>query len=384
MSGGPNRAPALAPGELFAYAHDNGAIFLLEADGRSRLVPLPELLDILAAAHAAGARVFAGSQGGPFAVAVLDAVAARGVPVVEFVPSQPPHTWGNGADAMIEAAGDGADRILDDLIDRGLPVDHRDVSGATALHHAAVHGNLHAISALVAAGADVDARNDAGVTPHAFARSNGHPEAEALLVTLGASLGEPSAPVRFRGHAAAYFVNALAPFVALAFLTAVLWFLHPVAAVVGFAALVAVGRRYGPTTAFRRGGFPTELDGRTLTIRGLRGARAIDLATVTCAALGGGTASGATLGARWILLATPDGAPADRSVLERLNFPPAELDAAADRFPRVDVVALAGGSGRDEVIRLVGEQFSARRTDLTASFVAQLAHARTEHEARGR
>lgn len=88
--------PALADGDVYLYSHGNGAIFVRYTDGRSMLVPLKEALSITAGCHAAGCRVVAGWDDTVIARAVLDRIEGLGIPVVEFRPSEPPHSGGRG------------------------------------------------------------------------------------------------------------------------------------------------------------------------------------------------------------------------------------------------------------------------------------------------
>ena len=186
--------PPLDPGDVYLYSHGNGAIFVLEARGRSRLVTLDDAVAVVAGCHTAGGRVVVGWDDTAIARAVIERIRSAGVPVVEAAGAQPPHTWGEGTDAVMEAAAVAADRLLDDLLARGVDVQHRDDSGSTALHHAAAHGNLHAIEALVSAGADLDLANHDGFTPHALALATRQQAAAQRLVALGAArVGGPGA-----------------------------------------------------------------------------------------------------------------------------------------------------------------------------------------------
>ena len=92
-----------------------------------------------------------------------------GAEFVEF-DAAPPQTWNAGATALMEAASNGSQRILDDLIARGATIGERDESGSSALHHAANKGEVAAIESLVAAGAALAGR-DGRVRPGRPARA---------------------------------------------------------------------------------------------------------------------------------------------------------------------------------------------------------------------
>ena len=370
--------PPLSPGDVYVYSHGNGAIYLLEADGRSRLVTLGEVEAITAAAHEAGARVFAAWDDTPIAAEVVERI-RTGAPVVAFELGRPPHSWNDGTDALMEAASVGADRLLDDLIARGVDLARRDVSGSTALHHAAAHGNLHAIDALVAAGADLDAASDTGLTPHMVAMATRELDAARRLVDLGADPGAGQATSRTfaRSHAMALYVPAALLLGLVVGGTALLWPVGPVVALfVPLAIAGALLALVGPPAAFWTAGVPRRLDGQVLTVRGLFGARrAVDLRAVTCAAIGGSTLRARAAGSRWLVLAHPEGRVVTRRTLRRLRVPAEELDVLAPRFDRAVVVPL-DAARRDEVIVAVGNLLSGRGVDLSPSLRQQLAEAR--------
>lgn len=371
--------PALSPGDVFLYAHANGAIFLLESDHRSRVAPLDEALDIAADRHTAGRRVRVGWDDAPLARDAVAALRARGVAldVLDGVPA--PQRWHEGTTALMEAAAHGNDRLLDDLVRRGATLHDRDASGSTALHHAAANGNVHAIDALVGAGLDPDDRNADGFTPYRLAVASRHLDAARRLGDLGADTGPGTAEaVTFpTSHRMALLVWLVQPVLSVVAALIVAATVHPVAGL-GIAALALLLLwRIAPPRAFFAGGAPRRLDGTTLTIQGLGRPRDIDLRLVTGAAIGGSTGRQAAWGARWIVLDHPEGAPASPEVLRRLLLPPAELEAVAARFQHALVVPVAGG-GHAEVVRALGNVLSGLGVDLSASLGAQLARARSD------
>ena len=257
--------------------------------------------------------------------------------------------------------------------------------GSTALHHAAANGNVHAIEELIAAGAAVDLANTQGFTPLQLARACREPDAVARLAELGASTSSPGSAgsaggggaVRFRrAHAGTAYVW-LVPLVFVIAAAIGFWPLTPLGAV-GLLAFVCVVGLVVPPKAFWVGGIPVALRGTELTVRRPFGrTRTVDLAEVTVAGIGGSSHRGARLGARWILLGHPAGAPVTRRTLRRLLVPPQDLDALAERMDRVVVVPVAGGR-TGEVIRPVGNALSGLGVDLSSTLRRQLAAARSE------
>ena len=373
--------PELGPGDVYVYAHANGAVFVLDADGRSRLAPLDEVISVAEGCHAAGSVVRAAWDAAPLAEGAVARLRDRGIPldVVDGAPA--PQVWNDGTDALMEAAAHGNDALLDDLIARGATVHDRDASGSTALHHAAANGNVHAIEVLVAAGSDPDARNARGFTPYRLATATRSVAAAQRLADLGADAGAGGTEtVTFsRSHLGAVWVWLLLPVLNLV-TAAILWVtVGPVAGLLAAVALLAVAIWIAPPRAFWTGGAPRRLDGTMLHIRGLRGDRRIDLTQVDAAAIGGSQGRQAAWGARWLLLHHAEGAPVDEATLRRLQIPEAERAAVAARFGRVLVVPLAGGD-HEEVIAAVGDALSGLGADLSASLRVQLRQTRERRQ----
>lgn len=375
MTDHPRRVPPpeLAPGDVYVHAHANGAVFVLESDGRSRLAPLEEALAVGRACHAAGCSVRFGQEPGPLADDVVRRFHEHGVPLDVVEGGVAPQTWDDGTTALMEAAAVGNDRLLDDLVARRATVPDRDASGSTALHHAAVNGNLHAIDALVAAGLSPDDGNAEGFTPYRLAVAARQLVAAQRLADLGADTSAGTAEVMtfHRSHRMAMFVWLVLPVIQLIAAVIIGVTVHPLAGLVTAAVLLAVLRWIAPPRAFWAGGAPRRLDGTTLTVQGLGAPREIDLRLVTAAAIGGSSGQQAAWGARWVVLDHPDGPPVDRDVLRRLQIPEVELDAVATRFGRALVLPLAGGR-HGEVILALGTVLSGLGVDLSASFRAQL------------
>lgn len=379
MTNGPPRAaaPELAPGDVYIHALANGAVFVLESDGRSRLAPLDDALAVAVACEASGCRVRFGRQPGPLADDVDRRLRNRGVTLHVVAGAVAPQTWDAGTTALMEAAAAGNDRLLDDLVTRQATLEDRDVSGSTALHHAAAAGNLHAIDALVAGGLDPDQPNAEGFTPYRLAIAARRLEAGQRLADLGADTGAGAgAPVTFhRSHRRAMQVWLVLPVLDVVVAVVVGVTVHPLVGLVVGAALLAVLSRLAPPRQLWAGGAPLRLEGTTLTVQGLGAARQVDLRSVTVAAIGGSSGRQSAYGARWIVLDQPDGPPVDRDGLRRLMIPSAELDAVAGRFGRALVLPLAGDR-HDEVILALGTTLSGLGVDLSAGLRGQLDHAR--------
>lgn len=375
--------PELAPGDVYVYAHGNGAMFVLESDGRSRLAPLDEVVAVAEGCHAAGCRVRAAWDPAPLAEQAVARLRDRDIPLDVVSGAPPPHTWDEGTTALMEAVATGHDALVDDLVARGATVHDRDASGSTALHHAAAHGNIQAIDALAAAGLDVDARNDLGFSPYRLAIATRHVEAAQRLADLGADTraGAADAVTFSRSHLGASAVWLLLPVLDLVAAGIVWLTVGPVAGAALAAAFLGIYAWIAPPRAFWSGGAPRRLDGTVLTLRGVGGSRRVDLREVDAAAIGGSRGRQAAWGARWLLLHHPDGAPVDEATLRRLHVPEEERAAVAARLARVLVVPLAGGR-HDEVILAVGNVLSGLGADLSASLRQQLARARTDRRGR--
>lgn len=291
MTNGPPRAaaPELAPGDVYIHALANGAVFVLESDGRSRLAPLDDALAVAVACEASGCRVRFGRQPGPLADDVDRRLRNRGVTLHVVAGAVAPQTWDAGTTALMEAAAAGNDRLLDDLVTRQATLEDRDVSGSTALHHAAAAGNLHAIDALVAAGLDPDQPNAEGFTPYRLAIAARRLEAGQRLADLGADTGAGAgAPVTFhRSHRRAMQVWLVLPVLDVVVAVVVGVTVHPLVGLVVGAALLAVLSRLAPPRQLWAGGAPLRLEGTTLTVQGLGAARQVDLRSVTVAAIEG-------------------------------------------------------------------------------------------------
>lgn len=95
----------------------------------------------------------------------------------------------------MELARQGQVADLEELVERGLPVDVQDADGNTMLMLAAYRGHVAAVRALIALGADVDLRNARDQSPIAGALFKGEDQVVAELKAAGADLdaGTPSA-----------------------------------------------------------------------------------------------------------------------------------------------------------------------------------------------
>ena len=145
-------------------------------------------------------------------------------------------------------------------------------------------------------------------------------------------------------HVGTLYWRLLTPPAMLITVGAFLWPLSVVDALV-LAVVLTVFVVFSPPLAFWAGGGPRRLDGSVLTLRGLFGRRVrVDLHAVTAAAIGGSRsrARSGAYGARWLVLAHPEGHRVSRLGLRRLAIPAEELDAVVDRVERAVVVTLEG------------------------------------------
>ncbi len=91
-----------------------------------------------------------------------------------------------GRTALMIAAENGHEDIVNLLLEYGCRVDMRDAEGRTALMDAAQKGHAAIVKRFIDAGADPNVRTTNNMTPRVAAMSWGTPEASALFESLGA------------------------------------------------------------------------------------------------------------------------------------------------------------------------------------------------------
>ena len=74
------------------------------------------------------------------------------------------------------AAGDGKEALVSQLIEQGAEVDWRDEYGFTALHTAADNGHIPVVNLLLDGGWSLESRTKIGSTPLYWAAARGHLE----------------------------------------------------------------------------------------------------------------------------------------------------------------------------------------------------------------
>lgn len=89
------------------------------------------------------------------------------------------------------AVSEGDTSLLQQLVRRGVSVQHRDALGETALHIAAKRGRVDAVEVLLEGGADVNARNAAGKTPLDLAADAGADAIRECLMSAGGGTASP-------------------------------------------------------------------------------------------------------------------------------------------------------------------------------------------------
>jgi ankyrin repeat protein len=118
-------------------------------------------------------------------------------------PATPFITLGN---PLVDAADQGAERLVRQLISQGNFVDSRGNFGTTPLMRAAMNGHLRVVETLIAAGADVNATDVGGATALHLAARVDDPQVLSALIKAGADVnardGEGLTPV-MRASAAA-------------------------------------------------------------------------------------------------------------------------------------------------------------------------------------
>ena len=108
-----------------------------------------------------------------------------------------------GSSPLIMAAYYNHEEVVDELIDKGAPVDDRDGSGNTALMGVCFKGYEGMARRLVEAGADVNARNGMGGTCLIFAVTFNRIGIARLLVECGADVQA----LDTQGHSALYYAR---------------------------------------------------------------------------------------------------------------------------------------------------------------------------------
>jgi ankyrin repeat protein len=92
----------------------------------------------------------------------------------------------DGWNPLLYAATNGHTRIIQLLLDGGVPVNSASPNGTTPLMMAARGNHTDAVNVLLKNGADPNLRNDSGKTAVAFALGRNHSQAAELLRSSGA------------------------------------------------------------------------------------------------------------------------------------------------------------------------------------------------------
>jgi ankyrin repeat protein len=91
----------------------------------------------------------------------------------------------DGWNSLLYAATNGHARIIQLLLDGGVPINTTSPNGTTPLMMAARGNHTDAVNVLLKNGADPNLRNDAGKTALGFALGRNHSNAAALLRSSG-------------------------------------------------------------------------------------------------------------------------------------------------------------------------------------------------------
>jgi ankyrin repeat protein len=96
-------------------------------------------------------------------------------------------------EALVTAAGDGNERAVRELIDKGAPLNALNQSGGAALHSASWHGKTKIVRALLDRGADPKLKKADGATALSLASGQNHQDIVALL---NEALNKPASRAR--------------------------------------------------------------------------------------------------------------------------------------------------------------------------------------------
>ncbi|WFD31491.1 hypothetical protein MSPP1_002528 [Malassezia sp. CBS 17886] len=89
----------------------------------------------------------------------------------------------------------GLRRLVDDLLNRGCPVNARDVNGYTALHFAAMYTDVPIVEALLRSGASLSVRTDDGLLPVDVSQQSQTPAVAQVLAGYAAGSAAAATPV---------------------------------------------------------------------------------------------------------------------------------------------------------------------------------------------
>ena len=118
---------------------------------------------------------------------VLDsAVDRERVAFIEFLISKVPSLAGPATLAVVARCKD--PKLVELLLEKGIPVDARDAGGSTALHVAAQKGCTRAVDVLIKKGANIEARTSRGDTPLMLAAEGHQAETVRQLLDAGAKV----------------------------------------------------------------------------------------------------------------------------------------------------------------------------------------------------
>jgi hypothetical protein len=372
----------LAPGDVCLQAHVNGAIVLVDDRHQWRFVTLAQAVEAAERARDASARVLLAHEAShPMVEPVLAAIRATGVDVADWGTVIPPFRWPNETTALMTAAAGGDHAVLDDLLARGVDVDHRDVKGSTALHHAAAAGDDRAIRFLLAAGSSPDATDHEGLRPAEVAAINGH---GAVAGRLDAGPGS--------SEVASYRIRHWVPVWFFVYFTALC------AVLAGFMAVEVfeLGRTGGIVAAlggalisfslhvthamFWRGAVVRRLEGDELVGRALTGREVrLDLASARAAAFGVSgshrAVSAVAMGRYLVVVVDEGGRPATARALRRAGFVPGDVEAILAAGPQV-VSFIVNHGPREEVLATAGWCLVRARAVMPAATRQEIARAR--------
>jgi hypothetical protein len=179
------------PPVLYVHLSDEGGVFVVRTDGSEAWITAAELLEDLEQLAEREGTVLISIEGGrdaqPQVHALHRQVIGTGLPTRVLEDRHPAVTpLPEGVTRLMAFAHAGRVDLLDDVLDRGAPVDVHDQQGTTPLMYAANRGEQAAVATLLDHGADPDTTDDDGTTALMYAARGGHVEVVRTLLVRGA------------------------------------------------------------------------------------------------------------------------------------------------------------------------------------------------------
>ena len=95
-----------------------------------------------------------------------------------------------GVTLLMDAAGQGQERVVELLLQRGADINTQSINGLTALMTASHYGHERVVDYLLQHGADANLQNSTGLTALMLAAKRGHERVVGLLIWHGAEINK--------------------------------------------------------------------------------------------------------------------------------------------------------------------------------------------------